>query len=256
MRMLSEKTKSLFKKIGMEYEPVAIKFCFSEPTNIKRISKTLSLCEFAKEAQRSGQQFYISKDNEDCVGKNILGMSPIPAFGASGAAGVDFGVFRTQGANARLYHSLTVLHPGSCNYVIFSPLSLCSFDPDLLYCVADIEQGDLLMRASSYISGDLWESKSSCVIACNWMFTYPYISGKVNYLISGLEHGMARRKVYPHGRMLITIPYQKLDEITLALEQMDWKLIATREDEESKKEMKNRMDGWLEQADDFHLKSL
>ena len=88
------------------------------------------------------------------------------------------------------------------------------------------------------------------------MFTYPYISGKVNYVVSGLEHGMARRKVYPHGRMLITIPYQKIDEIVTALDQMDWKLIAMREDEAGKDEMKKRMDGWAEKTDDFHLKTV
>ena len=254
--MISQKAKDLFQKINMEYEPVAIKFCFDEPKGVKRTDKAMSLCEFAKKAQTTGEMFYITKDDEDCVGKNILGMAPIPAFGASGGAGVDFGVFKTQGANARLYHQLSVLYPGACNYVIFSPLSICDFDPDLLYCVADVAQGDLLMRASSYISGDIWESKGSCVIACNWMFTYPYISGKVNYVVSGLEHGMARRKVYPHGRMLITIPYQKIDEIVTALYQMDWKLIAMREDEAGKDEMKKRMDGWAEKTDDFHLKTV
>lgn len=242
--MLSQKAKELLLKIGMEYEPVAIKYCFAEPEGIKRVDKPMSLCQFAKKAQEDNEAFYITKEDEDCVGKNVLGMEPIPAFGASGAAGVDFGVFRTQAANARLYHNLTVLYPGACNYVIFAPISKCDFDPDLLYCVADVAQGDLLMRATSYISGDIWESKGSCVIACNWMFTYPYVSGKVNYVISGLEHGMARRKVYPHGRMLITIPYQKIDEVVQALSEMDWKLIAMQEDEASKKEMQERMGKW------------
>lgn len=252
--MISEKAKELFTRMNMEYETVAIKFCYDKPEKIKRIDKPASLCEFARKASVGGEPFYITKDDEDCVGKNVLGMAPIPAFGASGSAGVDFGVFRTQAANARLYHNLTVLYPGACNYVIFCPLSKCDFDPDLLYCVADIAQGDLLMRATSYISGDLWETKGSCVIACNWMFTYPYVSGKVNYVISGLEHGMARRKVYPHGRMLITIPYQKIDEVVTALSEMDWKLLAMREDAEGKEEMKERMEGWSKRTSDFHLK--
>lgn len=254
--MLSEKAKEYFARLDFEYEAVAIKFCFSAPENYPRVDKAMSVCEFAKYAQTTHKGFYITIDDEDCIGKNILGMAPIPAFGASGNAGVDFGVFRTQAANARLYHQLSIIYPGSCNAVIFCPVSQCDFDPDLIFCVCDIPQGDLLMRASSYISGDIWESKNSCVIACNWMFTYPYLNGKVNYIISGLEHGMARRKVYPHGKMLITIPYQKLDEMVTAMGEMDWKLIAMREDAESKADLEAKMGAWSEKTDDFHLKTI
>lgn len=69
------------------------------------------------------------------------------------------------------------------------------------------------MRATSYISGDLWESKSSCVLSCAWMYAYPYIEGKVSFCITGMHHGVKRRKLYPEGRHMISIPYQKLDEV-------------------------------------------
>lgn len=100
------------------------------------------------------------------------------------------------------------------------------------------------MRATSYISGDLWESKSSCVLSCAWMYAYPYIEGKVNFCITGMHHGVKRRKLYPKGRHMISIPYQKLDEVVLALSEMDWELIAMKEDEESKQELQRRMDLW------------
>lgn len=102
-----------------------------------------------------------------------------------------------------------------------SKRNLCDFEPDLLLCVADIPQADVLMRATSYISGDLWQSTASCVLSCAWLFGYPYVNGKVNYTISGLGHGMRRRKVYPQGRVIISIPYQKLSEVIEALGQMD-----------------------------------
>ena len=49
-----------------------------------------------------------------------------------------------------------------------------------------------------------------------------------------MGHGMSRRKVYPAGRLVISIPYAKLSEIIEALAQMDWELLALQEDEESK----------------------
>ena len=39
------------------------------------------------------------------------------------------------------------------NYVQFARVSECEFDPDLIMCVADLEKADILLRATSYISG-------------------------------------------------------------------------------------------------------
>ena len=253
--MLSEKTKSLFAALNMEYEPVALKYCYAQPAGVDRTGEVLSFCQFAKKAQTSGKAFFITREDDDCVGKRILGMEPMPALAMSGQAGPDFGVFRTQAANARLYHNITMLKPNACNFVVFCPLSQCDFDPDLIFCVATPEQGDILMRASSYISRDIWESKSTPVMNCSWLFAYPYVSGKVNYSITGLGHGMKRREVYPAGRMLITIPYQKFPEIFASLEEMDWVLLAMRKDPESKAELKRRIDSWESLSPDFTLKS-
>ena len=107
------------------------------------------------------------------------------------------------------------------------------------------------MRATSYISGDLWESKTSCVMSCAWTYVYPYLSGKVNFCVTGMHHGMKRRHVYPEGLHIIAIPYQKLDEVVTALEEMPWELIAMKEDPESRAELKRRMDRWDTLSPDF-----
>ncbi len=187
------------------------------------------------------------------MGKMVLGMEPKPALGASGQAGYDFGVFKTQAANARLYHEISCLNPGATNFVVFAPVASCDFDPDLLFVVADFEQADILMRATSYLSGDLWESKCSCVMGCAWLFAYPYVKDKVNYMMTGLGHGMRRRGVYPSGRFMISIPYGKIDAVVTALDEMRWDLIALSDDEQDKAELKRRMDSWAELSDDFKL---
>ena len=111
-------------------------------------------------------------------------------------------------------------------------------------CLADFPQSDILMRATSYISGDLWESVSSPVISCAWMYAYPIISEKVNHITTGYYHGLKRRKAYPAGLRMIAIPFQKIDEVVTALEEMPWTPIAFREDEESKAELEKRMGNW------------
>lgn len=243
--MLSDNAKAMFAKLELPYPPVAMKFCFEAPAGVERCEKTLALCQFVKEAQ-SGRVFYTTAENDDCMGKLMLGMIDCPRLEGSGQAGYDFEVFKTPAPNARLYHMLPKLTRGACNYVLFSPVSLCDFDPDLIICVADVRTADLLMRANSYISGDLWESKDSHVAGCAWQFVYPYISGKLNHTTVGMHHGQKVRKPYTEGSQIITIPYQKIDEIVRALSEMPWVPISMRTDEESKKELQRRIDHWAE----------
>lgn len=246
--MLSEKAKDLFEKLALDYSPVALKFSVLKPEDCPVTKAKMSLCQFVHEAQTNRKKFCINVENEDCVGKMVLGMVPISPIGASGQAGYDFGVFKTQGANARLYHMIPKMLPGSVNYVTFAPTSICDYDPDLVVFIADTKKADIIMRATSYISGDLWESKTSSVVSCAWTYIYPYISGKVNSCVTGMHHGMGRRKVYPPGLHIISVPYQKLDEVVQALDEMDWQLIAFRDDPESQAELSKRMKHWEEMA--------
>ena len=252
--MLSQKAKDLFAALGMEYPAVALKYHYSCPEGISHTDKKLSFCQYVRLAQDSGERFFITKDDDDCFGKVALGMVPKPPLAASGIAGVDFGVFRTPAPNARLHLSYPVLVAGSVNFVEFCPVSICDFYPDLVICVANTTQADIIMRATSYISGDLWESKTSSVMSCAWTYVYPYLSGKVNFCVTGMHHGMKRRKVYPEGLHIIAIPYQKLDEVVTALGEMPWELIAMKEDPESRAILKARMNRWQELSPDFLLK--
>jgi len=252
--MLSQTAKDLFAKLNMEFPAVALKYCYSQPEGIDRVDKQLSFCEFVKEAQITGKKFFITKDDDECFGKMVLGMIPEPPLGASGQAGYDFGVFKTQAPNARLYNTITTLVPGAHNFVSFCPVAICDFDPDIVICVANTEQAEIIMRATSYISGDLWETKCSSVLSCGWMYAYPFVSGKVNSCMTGMHHGMKRRKTYPAGRHIISIPYQKLNEVIQALGEMPWELIAMKEDAESKAILAEKMAKWQEMSPDFVLK--
>lgn len=251
--MLSEKAKEIFEKLNMEYPAVALKYHAVRPTNVPTADgEKTAFCQYLKRAQTSRETFYFSAENDACYGTVALGMVPAPPITASGQAGYDFEIFRSPIANQQLYQKLPVLHPGTVNYVQFAQVSLCDFDPDLIICLADFPQSDILMRATSYISGDLWESKSSPVISCAWIYAYPIISGKVNHITTGFYHGLKRRKTYPAGLRIISIPFQKIDEVITALTEMPWTPIAFREDAESKAELRHRMDHWQEMAEEMN----
>lgn len=245
---ISDENKKTLMALPCKYVPVAVKFYAVKPENFglkyKHTDKRMSLCQFVSYAQKTHSSFYIDKTNEDCMGRTVLGMVQEPPLGASGQAGFDFGVFRNQDANSRLYYNIPIAIRDTINYVIFSPIDQCEFNPDVVVFVGDSDMADIVMRATSYISGDLWESKSSSVLSCAWTYMYTWLSGKVNHCQTGMHHGMGRRKVYPKGLHIVSVPYQKLDEVCLALRQMDWQLISFRPNDKDQDELRRRMRNW------------
>ena len=245
---ISDENKKTLMALPCKYVPVAVKFYAVKPENFglkyKHTDKRMSLCQFVSYAQKTHSSFYIDKTNEDCMGRTVLGMVQEPPLGASGQAGFDFGVFRNQDANSRLYYNIPIAIRDTINYVIFSPIDQCEVNPDVVVFVGDSDMADIVMRATSYISGDLWESKSSSVLSCAWTYMYTWLSGKVNHCQTGMHHGMGRRKVYPKGLHIVSVPYQKLDEVCLALRQMDWQLISFRPNDKDQDELRRRMRNW------------
>lgn len=247
--MLNSKMKDQFAKLNLQFPAVALKYHAVKPQKVPQYQgENMAFCMYIKYAQENEKTFYIKKENDACYGKMALGMIPMPPVTASGQAGYDFEIYRTPVACRQLYQKLPVLVPGTVNYVQFEQVATCSFHPDLIVCMADFPQSDILMRATSYISGDLWESKSSPVISCAWMYAYPIITGKVNHITTGYYHGLKRRKAYPSGLRIIAIPYQKIDEVATALDEMPWTPIAFRDDEQSKTELEKRMERWQDMA--------
>lgn len=247
--MLTENQKKLFEKLNMPYPAVALRYHVCRPKNVQEYQgESLAFCQFVSLAQKQKEPFYISAMNDACYGKMALGMIPKPPVTASGQAGYDFEMYKTPSACRKLYQEMSIIEPGTVNYVEFAQVSVSDFDPDLIMCVADAASTDILLHATSYISGDFWESKSSPVISCSWMYAYPVISGKVNHITTGFYHGLKRRKIYPAGLTMIAIPFQKITEVVTALEEMPWTAIAFREDEKSKAELKRRMQGWQDMA--------
>ena len=232
--MLSKQAKKIFSDLELPYPAVAVKFCRNRPDSMQRAENVDPFCSFLKKAQDEYRAFFTTVENDKCMGKVVLGMTDLETNHGSGQVGYEMGLFKTAAANARLYHEATMLKRGVCNFVVFCPVSLCEFDPDLVICIAPTEKAQLLLRATSYISGDLWESKCSYVMSCAWTYVYPYISGKVNHLFTGMHLGLQIRQSYPPGLHIITIPYQKLDEVVAALNEMERVPLDLLTDEESR----------------------
>lgn len=215
---------SIYKKFDFEKPPVGVKFLFNKPEGIERLDKSLGFCEMLKEAHQRGTTFYFDKDNEDCVGKMPLGMMDISPVLEGGLLGPELGIYQEPRANTRIYQHIPMFARGTVNYVVFSPLEELTFEPDLLILYATPRQAEIVLRAMSYSTGEMWEPKTMPVVACAWLYVYPYKSGKVNYTVTGMSYGMIARKVFPEGRILISIPWDWIPTITRNLQEMKWVL--------------------------------
>ena len=249
MRKL-ETDLSIFQRFEFEHAPVAVKFTFTRPEGIEKLDKPAAFCEMIRVAQERGTPFYFSRDEEDCFGTIVLGMKEAPLFAEAGLLGDKYGVFEEPRANQRIYEQVPRFPKGTVNYASFSVLDTLTFEPDLLVLLGTASQAEIVLRAMSYSTGELWESVKTPVLSCSWIFAYPWLTGKVNHMVTGMGFGSRGKQVFPLGLMLISIPWDKIPGIIKSLEKMTWDLPAYYEGREKflERELRVRTEAAAEAA--------
>ena len=221
---------AILDKFDFDVQPVGVKFLAKQPNKVERLAGNMAFCEMLKRAQE-GSAFFADAENHTCeAGLYVLGQADSPEPFISGEFGAGLQIFEEPRSAGRLYHYIPKIERGVVNYVAFSPLKKLSFNPDLLILLANTEQTEILLRAMSYRTGEMWESKFTAAIGCAWTYIYPYLSGKLNYSVTGLGHGMKRRKLFPEGRQIISIPFDLLTSMLQTLQDMPWVLPAYKPD--------------------------
>ena len=211
---------SIFEKFKFERKPVGIKYSLGKPEGIEPSDKLLAICELFAEAQHS-PPFYITADNIQCGGQ-VMGVQEYPPMMYSGQLGPMFSMFKTPGANRRIYDYVPHLPGDSVKYVSYATTDRMTYDPDILVFTASTRQAEIILRASSYSDGKMWHSKGSTCLACAWIYAHPYLSGEINYTVSGLGYSMKARQVLPEGLIIITFPFDTISPLIENLNDMDW----------------------------------
>ena len=213
---------SVFGGFGFERPPVGLKFSRLAPEGTPALARGIALCEALAEAHK-GEAFVYSTENELCAGSFPLGNVDIEPPFAAGEVGPVLGVFKEARANRRVYEGLPRLDPGTARYVTFAPLDKITFDPDVLVVTATVSQAEVLLRASTYTVGGMYESRTTPVLGCAWVFVYPFVSGRLNYVPTGLVWGSKSLGSLPEGLMLVSIPFDLLPMMVANLVEMPWR---------------------------------
>ena len=227
---LTEDNLATLDKFRFDVHPVGVKFLQKRPEAVDRLPDNMALCEMLKRAQE-GYAFYADLENHTCpAGPHVLGQAEASEAFLSGRFGAGLRIFEGPRAASRLYQYIPRIGRGVVNYVAFSPLDKLSYDADVMVLLANTSQAEILLRAMSYRTGQMWSSRFSSAIGCAWVFIHPYLTGELNYVSTGLGHGMRRRGLFPEGLQLISIPFDILSSMLQTLQDMPWVLPAYEPD--------------------------
>jgi hypothetical protein len=163
---------SVFERFRFERPPVGVKFSRPRPQGIAPLGRKIALCEALADAHK-GEAFVYSADDELCAGSLPLGNEEIEPQFAAGDWGPPLGVFKEARANRRLYRDLPKLDKGTAKYVAFAPLDKLTFDPDVLVVTAAPGQAEVLLRASTFTRGGIYESRTTPVLGLRLALRVP-----------------------------------------------------------------------------------
>ena len=227
---LNKKDFAILDKFGFEIPPIGIKFLPKRPDMVDRLNENMTLCEMLKKAQE-GNAFYADAENHTCdAGLYVLGQADVSEPYINGEYGTGLEVFDSPRSASRLYLHISTIDKGVVNYVAFSSLDKLTFEPDVLVITANTGQAEILLRAMSYKTGQMWLSRYTSAMGCSWILIYPYLSGEINYITTGLGFGMRRRKLFREGLQFVSIPFDLLPSLLQTLRDMPWVLPAYEPD--------------------------
>jgi uncharacterized protein (DUF169 family) len=216
---------AVLDQFDFKYSPVGFSFFNTEGDlaglELEKLDSTIAWCQMLQLAQE-GRSFYATTDNHYCEpGNFLIGHTPLDALAAGGRIGPPFDIYPDERSNRRVYSKLTLMAEGSVYATGFSPVAKLTFDPDLLIIGCDnMDQGERILRATQWNTGDMIKSHMTYVMGCNWMFTYPFTTGEINVVWTGVCYGMKMYKLYPAGLPIVIIPWNHIDRVLRNIREM------------------------------------
>ena len=217
---LKKRDYSIFDKFNFERKPVGVKYSLTRPEGIGPLDEGIGLCEMFAAAQ-TNKPFYAAREHVQCGG-HVVGMAEFPPMMYSGQLGPMYSMFRNTAANRRIYDYVPILPKDSVEYVIHASIDQMTFDPDILIITANTTQAEIILRASSFSDGKMWNFKGTTCLACAWIYAHPYLNGEMNCTVSGLGYSMKARQVLPEGLFIIIFPFDHISGLIENLQEMEW----------------------------------
>jgi len=201
--------ETLKEAVGLEYEPVGIKFYEKALLNGIQKAEDHRMCQLVMRA-RKGETLVLTKEGISCpAAAAAIGFKPLPKNLQDGSMLQGYGIFRDKEAAVKVMEDMPRLEQGKYEAVVAKPLKDWEEKPDLIVIEDEVEK--LMWIALAYLNeegGRLNMSTSILQAVCVDSIVLPFKSQKIN--MSFGCYGCRDATDAKPNEAILGIPFSKL----------------------------------------------
>ncbi|NCS90349.1 MAG: hypothetical protein AUK34_03430 [Ignavibacteria bacterium CG2_30_36_16] len=201
--------ETLKEAVGLEYEPVGIKFYEKALLNGIQKAEDHRMCQLVMRA-RKGETLVLTKEGISCpAAAAAIGFKPLPKNLQDGSMLQGYGIFRDKEAAVKVMEDMPRLEQGKYEAVVAKPLKDWEEKPDLIVIEDEVEK--LMWIALAYLNeegGRLNMSTSILQAVCVDSIVLPFKSQKIN--MSFGCYGCRDATDTKPNEAILGIPFSKL----------------------------------------------
>ena len=210
MNELKSISKTLKETVGLEYEPVGIKFYEKAPLNGIQKAEDHRMCQLVMRA-RKGEKLMLTKERISCpAAAAALGFKPLPKNLQDGSMLQGYGIFRDKEAAVKVMEDMPRLEQDKYEAVVAKPLIDWEENPDVIVIEDEVEK--LMWIALAYLNeegGRLNMSTSILQAVCVDSVVLPFLSQRIN--MSFGCYGCREATDSKPNEAILGIPFSKLE---------------------------------------------
>lgn len=223
---MKEQSIKLKKILGLEREPVGIKFMNEdEIAKLKNDYDSTTKTRYCQALMRAGngESILITADNITCPASSAaFGLKPLPEVLSSGNMLLNMGLFASAEAGSKAMSGMTRIENGKYHGVVLSPIGTSEYEPDVIIIESKPEHLMWLSLASIYETGERLQFDSAIFQAtCVDSTVIPFIRKKINSTLGC--YGCREATNIKEEENMIGIPIEQLNSIILNLEKLSEK---------------------------------
>lgn len=207
---LIEMSEILKESVGLEFEPVGIKFYKEIPTEKILKAEDHRMCQLVMRA-RGGEALIMTKDEISCpAAAAAIGFKQLPKNLQDGSMLQGYGIFREKDSALKVMEDMPRLEQGKYEAVVAKPLKDWEENPDVVVIEDEVEK--LMWIALAYLNeegGRLSMSTSILQAVCVDSIVLPFLTQKIN--MSFGCYGCRDATDAKPNEAIIGIPFSKIE---------------------------------------------
>ncbi|MGK9476406.1 DUF169 domain-containing protein [Melioribacter sp. OK-6-Me] len=205
-------SETLIQSVGLEYEPVGIKFYETYSLNGIPKAEDHRICQLVMRA-RKGEKLVLTKDGISCpAAAAALGFKPLPKNLQDGTMLQGYGIFRDKDVAVKVMEAMPRLEQSKYEAIEAKPLKDWEDNPDVIVIEDEVEK--LMWISLAYLNeegGRLNMSTSILQAICVDAIVLPFKTQKIN--MSFGCYGCRDATDAKSSEAILGLPSAKLDMV-------------------------------------------